>query len=444
MGVVCEISAVFLILNLARTLIGLARGRRNVEPTGAAPPAWSFAWRIAAIAILMAFVGDLAGVLRIDYAQSLEIGASRPGWLPSYICNENLLPMCGTLGIIGLALGMGAGALFDDPRPARHRPYWLSVPLAAVIAALLPAFTGYSIVVYILLVSLEGVSNAMRYAQHAGPGLIARLLDSGVDATLAFAAILALALVVARDFDRARRRLSWGTRAAGWIVRAVLLLCAISASAYVAIVTIPKIHPCFGEGFLATITPRAIFVMIAGFGLLAVGMAARAVVPSPSLERPRWLRWLSAFFRYGLLLVFFLAAMRRLPASGGMSALAPTIVGRVFDVVGRVQTWVWGLLPYPALLVLDYCLEAEMLRWIVAASFVGIVAIELTVTMAAPRIAPLDGVFSRRRSGIEIGWLTVALTVVCIAALPPAAVFGQFFINVQLNLEDWIRIGWPR
>jgi hypothetical protein len=443
-GVICEVAAVFLILNLARTLIGLARGARGRESGGAGALAWSYLWRIGTVVILLAFVAELAGVLKIDYARATEIGKLRPGWQQNYTRSENLLPVCGALAIIGLALGMGAGSLFDDPPPVRHRPYWLFVPLAALIAALFAALNDYSLIEYLVLVALEAVSNAARYGRDYGPGLQARLLNSGVDASFALAANVALALVVARDFDRARRRLPWGTRPAGWLVRAVLSLCAIGASSYVAIMTIPRIHPCFGEGFVQVLTPEAIVVMIGGFGLLALGLAARAVVPRPTVEKPPWLRWLSAGFRYGLLLVIFLAAMKRLPASVGMSSVVPAIVGRVFDVLGRGQTWAWGLLPYPVVVVLAYCLEPEQLRWIIAAIFVVIVAIELSVTKAPPRTAPFDAALGSARSAIEIAWLTAGLTLVCLAALPAAVVFGPFFVNLSLNLEDWLNISWPR
>jgi hypothetical protein len=443
-GVICEVAAVFLILNLAQTLIGLVRGWRGGNSGGAASLAWPCAWRIGAILILLAFVADLAGVLRIEYGRATELGAMRPGWQPRYAVSENLLPVCGALAIVGLALGMGAGVLFDDPPPVRHRPYWLFVPLAALIAALLAALNDYSIIEHLVLVALEAVSNAARYGRYYGPGLQARLLRSGVDAFVAFAASVALALVVARDFDRARRRLPWGTRRPGWIVRAVLSLCAIAASASVATKTIPRIHPRFAEGFVHILTPGAVVVMIGGFGLLALGMAARAVDTRPALAKPPWLRWLSACFRYGLLFVVFLTAMRALPSSTTMNSLVPASVGRAFDAVVRGQTWAWGLLPYPVLLVSNYCLQAEQLRWIVAAMFVAIVAVELTLTKAPTQSAPFDRAFASARSSIEIAWLTVGLTLVCLVALPPAVVLGQFFVNLQLNLEDWVKMGWPQ
>ena len=210
-GVVFEVAAIFLILNLARTLIGLVRAGRGWEITGVPRFVWSMAWRIAAIVILLAFVAEQASVLRIDYARQMEIGAARPGWGPIYGVRQNMLPVYGGLAIVGLGLGMGSGSLFDNPRPASHRPYWLFVPLVAVIAVLLASKTGFSLIAYLVLVALEAVSNAMQHAPHKGPGLAARFLSSGRDASLALLACVVLALVVAHDFDRARRRLPWAS-----------------------------------------------------------------------------------------------------------------------------------------------------------------------------------------------------------------------------------------
>ncbi len=172
-GVVFEVAAIFLILNLARTIIASIRNGRDRETAGVAHLVWSFAWRLSAIVVLLAFVADESAVLRIDSARQAEVGASQRGWEQIYHIRQNLLPVYGALAIVGLGLGMGAGALFDNPSPESHRPYWLFVPLVAVIAVLLAASTAYSIIVYLVLQALEAVSNAMQHAPHQGPGLAA-------------------------------------------------------------------------------------------------------------------------------------------------------------------------------------------------------------------------------------------------------------------------------
>ena len=71
---------------------------------------------------------------------SSERRRSRPRglrWGANYRLRQGLLPVCGALAIAGLALGMGAGAVFDEPLPRRRRPAWLFVPLAGLIGVLL-------------------------------------------------------------------------------------------------------------------------------------------------------------------------------------------------------------------------------------------------------------------------------------------------------------------
>ena len=443
-GVVFEVAAIFLILNLARTLIGLVRAGRGWEITGVPRFVWSMAWRALAIVILLAFVAEQAGVLRIEYAQQLEIGASRPGWGPIYGVRQNLLPVYGALAIVGLGLGMGSGSLFDNPRPASHRPYWLFVPLVAVIAVLLASKTGFSLIAYLVLVALEAVSNAMQHAPHKGPGLAARFLSSGRDASLALLACVVLALVVAHDFDRARRRLPWAFARGGRFVRLFVLLIALGAGTYVATVSVPNIHPSFAQGFVEILTPEVLLLTVGGFGLLSLGMAARAIVAQQATEKPAWLRWFSAFFRYGLLVAVWLSAMKNLPLSSQLTPPLPTSIGQVIDAIGRGQAWLWGLFPYPILAVLNYCLESDQFQWILAAIFVGIVALELTIIKRTNLVAPFDAVCGSARSAFEVAWLTIALTLVCVVALPILVVLGQFVVNAQVSFEDWLKIGWPR
>ncbi len=255
---------------------------------------------------------------------------------------------------------------------------------------------------------------------------------------------MALALVVAHDFDSARRHRPWATTLFSRFMRLVVLLIAVGAGIYVALVSIPKIHPWFAQGFVEILRPEVFSLTVSGLGLFALGMAARAVVPRETTEKPVWLRWLARVFRYGLLLLVLLSTMKNLPVSSQLPSVVPAGVGRVIDAVGYGQAWAWGLLPYPVLIVLSYCLEYDQLQWIIAAVFVGIVVVELTITKATKRAAPFDAVCSSARSAIEVAWLSIALTLACVVALPVLVVLGQAAINALLNLEDWLWTGWPR
>jgi hypothetical protein len=149
-------------------------------------------------------------------------------------------------------------------------------------------------------------------------------------------------------------------------------------------------------------------------------------------------------YRCGLLLLFGLTAMKNLPASSDVDRVAPAIVGRVIDAVGHGQAWAWGLFPYPILVALNYCLDSYQLPWVLAAIFVSVVILELTIRKTTMPPTPFDAVFGSTRSAAQVAWLTVALTIVCVAAMPILVVSGQFVVHVQLNLEDWLKIGWPR
>jgi hypothetical protein len=445
-GVVFEVAAIFLILSLARTLIGLVRARRGWQIAGASNFLWSITWRAGAIVMLLAFVADQADVLRIDYARQFEIRVSRPGWEQIYAVRQNLLPVYGALAIVGLGLGMGAGALFEDPRPASHRPYWLFVPLAAVVAVLLSAKMKYAypLIVYVALQALEAVSIAMHDVPHDGPGLPARLLSSGWDASLALLACTALAVVVAHDFDRAGRRLPWATKPSGRLGRVVLSLIVLYAGVHVAAITVPKIHPCLAQGFAQILTPDVLSATVGGFGLFALGLAARAVTPRQATGRPAWVRWLSTFIRNGLLLVCWLSAVKELPLSSQLPPAIPTWIGRMIDMIGRAHVWVWSFLPYQVAMILNYCMDSVRLPWILTAIFVSVVVFELTIRKPAMHAAPFDAVFNSARWATEVAWLTVALALVCVVALPILIVLGQLIVHVQLNLEDWVKLGWPR
>jgi hypothetical protein len=238
--------------------------------------------------------------------------------------------------------------------------------------------------------------------------------------------------------------LPWAFARGGRFVRLIVLLIALGAGTYVATVSVPKIHPSFAQGFVEILRPDVLFLIVGGFGLFALGMAARAVVAQQATEKPAWLRWFSAFFRYGLLVAIWLSAMKNLPLSSQLTPALPTSVGQVIDTICRGQAWIWGLFPYPILAVLNYCLESDQLQWILAAIFVGIVALELTIIKRTNLVAPFDAVGGSARSAIEVAWLTIALTLVCVVALPILVVLGQFVVNAQVNFEDWLKTGWPR
>ena len=70
----------------------------------------------------------------------------------------------------------------------------------------------------------------------------------------------------------------------GWILRILSLVVALAAGTVVVGVAIPTMHPCLLDGFREILDTVSIAMVLGGFGVLAAGLAARAVVPPPSHE----------------------------------------------------------------------------------------------------------------------------------------------------------------
>ena len=173
-------------------------------------------WRVPAIALLLGFTMRESQVLGVDLAKYRALGAGQE----VYCVSAMLVPICAILTIIGVALGMGAGMSLPRASPARARPYWLFVPLAALAAVLFMGQPGgeCTLIPQFILVVLDFVIDAMPPPGVRLPGSLAvRLLRAGIEAVPAALACLWLALVVAHDFERARRDQPWAMGRGGWI-----------------------------------------------------------------------------------------------------------------------------------------------------------------------------------------------------------------------------------
>ncbi len=191
-GLVLEVLGVFLIFILARGVLGLdrrdrSRSGRRIDRMR------SMDWRVLAIVLLIGFVAEEWSVLQVDYSNLTNPSMWRSGGEPIYRLRESLFPICGLLGMLGLTLGMGAGAILDRPKTRRPRPYWLFVPLAALAALLFLAQSGgwWSTVPQLVLLALEVVWNAMHHHLVGRPSLSTRLLRAGIDASVAGVSCLA-------------------------------------------------------------------------------------------------------------------------------------------------------------------------------------------------------------------------------------------------------------
>jgi hypothetical protein len=358
-----------------------------------------------------------------------------------------LVPICAILTIIGVALGMGAGMSLPRASPARARPYWLFVPLAALAAVLFMAQPGasWSLIPQSILIVLDAVLNAMPPPGIRLPGSLAvRLLRAGIEAVPAALACLWLALVAAHDFERARRDQPWAMGRGGWILRILSLVVALAAGTVVVGVAIPTMQPCLADGFREILDIESIAMVVGGFGVLAAGLAARALVPPPSHEAPRWLRRLSRILPAGMIVIIFLSAMQALPYSTQIEPDVLTIVGRVCDFIRDLPSRLLDVFPHSGETDLSAWLRPGRLVWTLSTTILALFLIELSGSRTdGSQPAPFDAVAESPARLARFFWLVAALTTVCLVAVPTLLVLGQALAHIRYRIDDWSTLGWP-
>jgi hypothetical protein len=442
-GVLLEVAAVLLIVLLARDVVALAR---LAPAAGAvAPRRWpAIFWRAAAVGLLLWFVACETSVLRLDFAREIEIRHLVPGWGGNYSLRQDLLPVCGLLVMLGLALGMGADPLIGVTSTQRARPWWALVPLAAIVALLIASQDYFSIIPYLILIALEAVTIAMRHRLVDTPSLSARLIQAGFDVIVPVAVVTALALLVARDFDRTRRGLPSTASWSGRILRAVLILGAGATGVFLARVVMPAIHPCLPQGFALVFSGNEVFAVVVGFGVFAMGLAARSLDHRPALVRPRWLARLTTTARACLLLLLSLLLVRSLPTPAQVGDHLPPSLHFVLDANEAANGWLWGSLPDWLVMVVNPWFAPEMLFWAPMLVALACLLAGLAIRPVAAGVAPLDRALTERGPARRLAWLVLGLTTVCLAALPTLVVAGQVVYHLRLNALDLQHHGWPR
>jgi hypothetical protein len=68
---------------------------------------------------------------------------------------------------------------------------------------------------------------------------------------------------------------------------------------------------------------------------------------------------------------------------------------------------------------------------------------ELALRPPALRTPPFDLVAGSPGRLVRFAWLTLGLTVVCLAALPTLIVLGQVILHIRLGISTWTVSGWP-
>jgi hypothetical protein len=442
-GLAVEVASIGLALILARGILRLFRAPRLGGGPGRVGLLGMMGWRVPAIALLLGFTMRESQVLGVDFTTYRALA----GGQQIYEMSMMLVPICSILTIIGIALGMGAGMSLPRASPARARPYWLFVPLTALAAVLFVGQPGgwWSVIPQLILIALEAVSNAMPPPAPRLPGsLSVRLLRAGIEAVPAALACLWLALVVAHDFERARRDQPWATGRGGWILRILSLVIALAAGTVVVWVVIPTMHPCLLDGFSFVLETESIAMVIGAFGVFAAGLAARTLVPPPGLELPRWLRRLSRLLPAGMIVIILLSAMQSLPSSTQINPHVPAIVGRVCDFLQDLPPWLLGVFPDSGETNPSGWLRPGRLAWTLSMTILALFVLELSGSlMAGSQPAPFDAVAGSPARLVRFLWLVAALTTVCLIAMPTVLVLGQALAHIRYRIADWSTGGWP-
>jgi hypothetical protein len=442
-GLAVEVGSIWLALILARGIVRLFRGPRSVGGPGRVGLLGMMGWRVPAIALLLGFTMRESQILGVDFTTYRALA----GGQQIYEMSMMLVPICAILVIIGVALGMGAGMSLPRASPARARPYWLFVPLVALAAILFMGQPGgwWTVIPQLILIALEAVSNAMPPPAPRLPGSLSiRLLRAGIEAVPAALACLWLALVVAHDFERARRDQPWAMGRGGWILRILSLVAALAAGTVVVGVAIPTMHPCLLEGFRFVLEPESIAMVIGAFGVFAAGLAARALVPPPGLEPPRWLRRLSRLLPAGMIAIVLVSAMQALPSSTQIDPKVPAIVGRVCDFIRDLLPRVLAVSPASVEIDLSYWLRPGPLAWTLSTTILVLFLIELSGSpMVGSLPAPFDAVAESPARLARFFWLVASLTTACLVAVPTLMVLGQSLVHICSRIDDWSTGGWP-
>jgi hypothetical protein len=449
-GVATAVVAVWPALMLARRTVAIARERaRAGGPTGWVGLAAAAGWRVAAAALLLVLALRESWILRVDYRAFESRASSEIGWDQWYELRQALTPVCATLVILGLMLGMGGGRLLlEVAGTSRQRPYWLFVPLAALAGLLFMSLPNgwLSVITQLVLVALEAVHNAMPPPYRAGrDGLSVRLLRAGIETVPAMLAGLWLALLVARDFEMQRWARPWAATRGGWLLRIASFAAAVATAAIVVLVAMPTVTPHWVAGYRHVLEPEIVLMVLAGFGAFAAGLAARALAPPQVGPENRRMARIAAVATPSLLLmIVLLSALQCLPASSQLDPWLPAVVGRICDIAREIPTWLGGLMPDYGDTNLFAWFGPERLAWAMAMGAVGLLVLELAAAGAPGRgNAPFDTVCDSPGRAARFTWLTTALTAVCVVAMPTLLVIGQVIVHIRLHIDNWMRDGWP-
>jgi hypothetical protein len=438
--------AVIMVLSLAAEIHDWARGgagRRRV---------WPLFWRLAAVALLLAFLAEQSWLLRIDPSTDLGLG---PGGevmnLRSYYARLRLMPVAGGLLLAGVVLGMRSRR---SRHPAERSTVstWCSAILIGLAGVVIVATL--MIIPYLVLIAIEAVENAK---MRPGEGSLLinpprppmpRGMAERLDAALPAAGLALLAcLVTAGWLSSSLRRSAAGeaNRPSGRELSLGLLLAAALPIAGFGLIfrTLPSVQPLALEGLGLTIGWREFVVVALGFGFFAAGLVARVVVPavegSQGMEAPmspagrsplvRLLRAVAALVLGVVILSSVAEIQARYPPSG--LVLPRWLVHAVFEPLQSRGAEIWSLFQWNGLAATiafdpDVWFPAVAIPWLLWRSSGLLVSARRDVP------ASLDQVFDSPRVACRFAGYSLAFWALLLAALPTLALAGLIVLHHAL------------
>jgi hypothetical protein len=130
-----------------------------------------------------------------------------------------------------------------------------------------------------------------------------------------------------------------------------------------------------------------------------------------------------------------------LPSSIAMGSGAPRTFVVSMETLSNAHWWLKAHMPDPIVEALTPWLNVEPLAWTLALACLAVLMLELALEPAGAA-APFDSIAESPRLALRAAWLALALTVVCLVALPTFLISGQVLLHIRVNAEDLAGSGW--
>jgi hypothetical protein len=111
------------------------------------------------------------------------------------------------------------------------------------------------------------------------------------------------------------------------------------------------------------------------------------------------------------------------------------------ETLSIAHWWLKAHMPDPIVEALTPWLNVEPLAWTLALACLAVLMLELALEPAGAAV-PFDSITESPRLALRAAWLALALTVVCLVALPTFLISGQVLLHIRVNAEDLAGSGW--